>query len=608
VKEITMSQSAQLVTQPAADGKPSLQLRFAAPDPADGAFCAPASLELSNGQRVDLGEICAPTPQDWRRQRLVELDAQGTTASQLAAAKLRWGDLLLAVEAAAGVARAAAPTARPTVTLFSVKAQSDPAFSAVVKVAVTGLAAGQRIRVDGDVGNAQWLPAGDGKEQTWTFHYVKPGKYQVTLELVDAAGYWLATLAETPLEIVEPVIEPADKATARGEPAVDTTVYAAPPEVAAAAAEPWLPFRYARPLWAWTRTYTAAGGSKLSRQLALGTYLAIRQETLAGGQLWYQTGSFDWVPASSVSLMTPSDLRGVVVGTTGPGPNPNPPPTTRRGTVTANVLNVRARPGVAANNPPVASLTQGAVVTIYEETSVSGAVWYRIGTDRWVHSGYIQLIATAQADTRSAATALPTLPIGWVVPASLNVRSAPGTNSPQVGTVAHNQNLPILETQTAAGQPWYRIGNNQWVYGPSIGVARVKARPASIRNNERWVGVSLKEQTLVAYEGDKPVYAALIASGLPGTPTVQGVFRTWWRVDSRRMTGGSGAGYYYLEEVTWTCYFYSGYALHTAYWHDAFGAPRSHGCVNLSPYDAWWVFQWSGAGGANSPAVYVYWT
>ena len=69
----------------------------------------------------------------------------------------------------------------------------------------------------------------------------------------------------------------------------------------------------------------------------------------------------------------------------------------------------------------------------------------------------------------------------------------------------------------------------------------------------------------------------------------------------------SGPGYY-LEDVTWTCYFYSGYSLHTAYWHDAFGKPRSHGCVNMSPHDAWWVYRWKNApGGRNSPMVYVYW-
>ena len=62
---------------------------------------------------------------------------------------------------------------------------------------------------------------------------------------------------------------------------------------------------------------------------------------------------------------------------------------------------------------------------------------------------------------------------------------------------------------------------------------------------------------------------------------------------------------YYLEEVVWTEFFYSGYALHSAYWHDAFGRPRSHGCVNFSLHDAWWIYQWSAAGGATSPAVVV---
>jgi len=105
------------------------------------------------------------------------------------------------------------------------------------------------------------------------------------------------------------------------------------------------------------------------------------------------------------------------------------------------------------------------------------------------------------------------------------------------------------------------------------------------------------------------VYAALVATGLPKTPTVRGIFRTWLRLKWGKMSGGSPArgDYYYLEDVTWTMYFYQGYALHATYWHDAFGRPRSRGCVNMSPYDAWWVFNWSAPGGKHSPAVYVYW-
>jgi hypothetical protein len=199
--------------------------------------------------------------------------------------------------------------------------------------------------------------------------------------------------------------------------------------------------------------------------------------------------------------------------------------------------------------------------------------------------------------------------LGWVITATLNVRAEPNTTSAIVGTVNKYDRLSILETQVVSNQRWYRIGAGRWVLGTNIGVAKRKARPTSFGSNEKWVAVNLREQSVVAYEGDKPVYAALTATGLPRTPTVQGVFRTWLRLTWRRMVGGSAAtgGYYYLEEVPWTLYFYSGYALHGAYWHDAFGRPRSHGCVNLSLFDSWWIFKWSEAGGKNSPAVYVYW-
>ncbi|MEJ5197990.1 MAG: L,D-transpeptidase family protein, partial [Anaerolineae bacterium] len=195
---------------------------------------------------------------------------------------------------------------------------------------------------------------------------------------------------------------------------------------------------------------------------------------------------------------------------------------------------------------------------------------------------------------------------GFVVADALNVRARPGVadDNPPLYQVRHNQAVPVLEETTVAGSRWYRIGANQWVEGSWVGVARFKPRPSAIGPNERWVGVNLSEQTAVAYEGDRPVYAMLAATGLPGTPTVQGIFRTWLRLETGVMAGPG----YYIEDVTWTCYFYSGYGLHTAYWHDAFGRPRSHGCVNLSPYDAWWIFQWSAPGGPNSPAVYVYWS
>lgn len=111
---------------------------------------------------------------------------------------------------------------------------------------------------------------------------------------------------------------------------------------------------------------------------------------------------------------------------------------------------------------------------------------------------------------------------------------------------------------------------------------------------EKWVAVDLSNQSLTAYEGTKPVFATKISSGRAATPTVTGVFRIWAKVASQTMTGGSveAGDYYNLPGVQWVSYFYKDYALHGAYWHNRFGTPMSHGCVNLSNDDAEWLYNW----------------
>jgi len=599
-------------------------LAFAAP-PEDGSVdCAAVSLDTGDGDLIELGERCAPTHVAWRDNRELVLAAHTYDTDGSFRAILHWGEerFTAEVDAAPPPTPLAAPAGvgGPALDLFELRRINDNPFAVMLAVHVSGLTSEQRVRVDSGGGPIVWIDAAGGSAQrSATLEYAKIGEYNVTVDLVDGRGFWLATLGEAPLSVAEPVEPPASAALApavAAEVALAVTISPDVSEMASssAVATPWLPFRYARPAWAWARTYKAAGSSAVSRSLAPGAYLAIRQETAVAGQLWYQTGGYDWIQASSVALLTPSELRGVELQGPGPGPGPTPDPgPVRYGVVTVRVLNVRAQPGVRPDNPVIGTLVYNSSVSIYEESSYAGALWYRIGDNRWVYAAYIRVLPSAQGDRMPAAAPLaaalqPTLPLGWIVAPSLYVRAEPATTAAIVGELPHNQAVNVLETQNVAGQSWLRIGAGQWVTSAWVGVARAKARPLQIGANERWVGVCLKEQTAIAYEGDKPVYAALVATGLPGTPTVQGIFRTWWRVDSRRMAGGSGAGYYYLEEVTWTCYFHGGYALHTAYWHDAFGRTRSHGCVNLSPYDAWWIFQWSAVGGAKSPAVYVYWS
>lgn len=114
------------------------------------------------------------------------------------------------------------------------------------------------------------------------------------------------------------------------------------------------------------------------------------------------------------------------------------------------------------------------------------------------------------------------------------------------------------------------------------------------RNEDRWIRVDLSEQIAVAYEGTKPIRAFVISSGLPRTPTVVGEFHIKTKVKSQTMTGGSGASYYNLPNVKWVQYFYQEYAFHGTYWHNDFGKPKSHGCINMTNADAKWLFDWAG--------------
>lgn len=112
----------------------------------------------------------------------------------------------------------------------------------------------------------------------------------------------------------------------------------------------------------------------------------------------------------------------------------------------------------------------------------------------------------------------------------------------------------------------------------------------------KWVDVNLTTQTMVAYEGQTPVYSSRVSSGVWDHPTVIGTYRIYVKYVSTRMTGGVGAEHYDIPNVPYTMYFYSGYALHGAYWHHNFGQPMSHGCVNLPVDVSKWMFEWAPIG------------
>lgn len=112
--------------------------------------------------------------------------------------------------------------------------------------------------------------------------------------------------------------------------------------------------------------------------------------------------------------------------------------------------------------------------------------------------------------------------------------------------------------------------------------------PAEASGGKRFV-VDLSDQMIYAFEGDTLVRSSLISSGTWRTPTVTGTFYIYARYESTRMRGPG----YDLANVPYTQYFYKGYGLHGTYWHNNFGTPMSHGCVNMPTPEAEWAFYWA---------------
>jgi lipoprotein-anchoring transpeptidase ErfK/SrfK len=190
----------------------------------------------------------------------------------------------------------------------------------------------------------------------------------------------------------------------------------------------------------------------------------------------------------------------------------------------------------------------------------------------------------------------PTLPPPTPIGAGLGGETAVVTLPP---TYDHSQPrgepTPTLQptaTPTPTIFPTYISPQNRRLFG----------RPDGVAADERWINVDLSNQLLTAYEGDRPVFNTAISSGKPTHPTVTGLFRIWLRYERQTMNGYLLGYDYYLENVPYVMYFYRDYALHGAYWHTNFGVPMSHGCVNLSPDDAAWLYEWSSYG----TVVYVH--
>jgi LysM repeat protein len=175
-----------------------------------------------------------------------------------------------------------------------------------------------------------------------------------------------------------------------------------------------------------------------------------------------------------------------------------------------------------------------------------------------------------------------------VIPgATRSAQASPPTQTPKTTAPASSTALDHNEAHQAMA--------DEGLSAPPPGSLPLPTDGPTIANaplSGRWIEVDLGKQRVTAWEGSKAVYTTLASTGLRATPTVVGTFKIYVKLPIQNMSGPG----YYVPNVPHVMYFYSGYGLHGAYWHNKFGQPMSHGCVNLPLPAAKWLYSWASVG------------
>jgi hypothetical protein len=258
---------------------------------------------------------------------------------------------------------------------------------------------------------------------------------------------------------------------------------------------------------------------------------------------------------------------------------------------------VYASPGDPAAMKPIDTLLPpDSWVSIDEVVEQDGRQWYRIDQEAYVLAEDV-LPGTPSLFHGVTITQPLTSPLVYIATQGLNVRARPGaaSDNPPLGTLNRYETANFLGSQRAGDALWHQIGENRWIHGAYARVVFPVQRPEGVPADARWIAVDLAQQTLSAYEGDQLVFVTLVSTGRPPWFTPKGLNRIWIKKQTGDMRGGivERGDYYALQDVPWIMYFNKDVGLHAAYWHDRFGYPSSHGCVNLSPLDARWLFDWA---------------
>ncbi|MBN2527126.1 MAG: L,D-transpeptidase [Deltaproteobacteria bacterium] len=234
-------------------------------------------------------------------------------------------------------------------------------------------------------------------------------------------------------------------------------------------------------------------------------------------------------------------------------------------------------------------LHRGTVLAV-KKTIVRGGTLYLITRDgQYIRGDNVEKMAPIWRLGKKIVDGEPFV-LGYFINADVESRSEPSDSATVVRKFAK---FDVIEGHTLleSTDGWVKLPDDGFVKDSDFARVRTPVTSFTPADDEKWIAVDLQEQTVVGYLGQKRVFVALASTGKKGN-TARGSYRVKWkrRLQTMRLHGG----HVRVEDVQWVMYYIPelGFALHTA-WHNNFGHPVSHGCVNLPRDDARWFYEWA---------------
>jgi hypothetical protein len=249
---------------------------------------------------------------------------------------------------------------------------------------------------------------------------------------------------------------------------------------------------------------------------------------------------------------------------------------------------------------PISKITMGSSEPTYNK------VWYEMNGEGYVHSGYVQpveinvneVVTTIGGKRKLAEVTVPFTDAMWhpVLKKLVAYRLYYSTTHWVVGSMQDSEGVTWYEILEDAYQLTYYVNGKHLRF---ITADEVSTLSPDVPFKDKSIKVHLDEQIVIAYEGDTPVRMIRCSGGTQmanHSLTPAGNFTTYCKRPSRHMVNGSKATAttYDLPGVPWVCFINEdGVSFHGTYWHNDFGRPRSHGCINLPSEGAKWIYRWT---------------